>query len=210
METIKRYSPVAFDSKPTETEVRDGWEVVLAYEDEGNGPYLVDLSHIAKWDIQDAHLSQIQPMGTAIPQTPGACIFQDSVFINRLNQTQASVWHICGLKAEIPEDSAYTDTTDAFAMLALLGADNFSIMEKVTALDLQPREIQSLFLLQGPVLHVPCQVAILGKDALIMAFSRGYAHSMSEALLEAGSEWNLKPAGELVFSNYIKRLTLGT
>ncbi|UCE51018.1 MAG: sarcosine oxidase subunit gamma SoxG [Desulfobacterales bacterium] len=210
METIKRYSPVTFDSKPAETELRNGWEVVLAYEDEGNGPYLVDLSHIAKWDVQHAHLSQIQPMGTAIPQTPRACIFKDSVFINRLNQTQASVWHICGLKAEMPEDSAYTDITDVFAMLALFGADNLSIMEKVTALDLQPHEKQSPFLIQGPVLHVPCQIVIVEKDALLIAFSRGYAHSMSEAFLEAGSQCNLKPAGELVFSNYIKTLTLVT
>jgi hypothetical protein len=208
MATIKRYSPVTFDSKPTKTELRNGWEVVLAYEDEGNGPYLVDLSHIVKWDVQHAHLSQIQPMGTAIPQTPGACIFNNGVFINRLNLTQASVWHVFGLNAEIPEDSAYTDTTEAFAMLALFGANNFSIMEKVTALDLQPREKQSPFLIQGPVLHVPCQIVIVEKDALLIAFSRGYAHSMSEAFLEAGSQWNLKPAGELVFSNYIKRLTL--
>ena len=203
METIKRYSPLIFDSQPVRTEWRDGWEVVLAYKDEGKGPYLADLSHIAKWDIQDAHLSKIQPTGIAIPQTPGACIFNNGALINRLNLTQASVWHVFGLNAEIPEGFAYTDTTDAFAMLALLGADNFSIMEKVTALNLQPREIQSPFLIQGPVLHVPCQVVILGKDVLIMAFSRGYAHSMSEALLEVGSEWNLKPAGELVFKNSV-------
>jgi hypothetical protein len=28
---------------------------------------------------------------------------------------------------------------------------------------------------------------------------------MVEAILEAGSEWYLKPAGELVFKNYIEK-----
>ena len=71
---IKRYSPVSFKSKPAQTVMRDGWEVVLAYEDEGVGPFVIDLSHISKWDIQAADLSQIQPQAVNIPGDPGACV----------------------------------------------------------------------------------------------------------------------------------------
>jgi hypothetical protein len=71
METNKRYSPVPFMALPDQTEMRNGWEVVLKYNDEGNGPFLIDLSHRNRWDVQDADLSKIQPGGVTIPENPG-------------------------------------------------------------------------------------------------------------------------------------------
>jgi hypothetical protein len=181
--------------------------VVIAYEDEGVGPFLIDLSHIIKWDIQSADLSQIQPEGVIIPEVPGACVLEKGGLINRMNRTQAMVWYISGGKPKIPDEPGYTDITESFTMLGLLGKEIFSIMERITALDLQPPRKQPPFLLQGPVLHVTCQVVALEKDALIIAFSRGYAHSMVEAILEAGLEWGVRPAGEQAFRSYLERLS---
>jgi hypothetical protein len=204
---IKRYSPVRFDSLPARTEIRDGWQVVIAYEDEGVGPSLVDLSHINKWDIQSADLSQIQPAGVIIPEVPGACVLGEGLLINRMNRTQAMVWHISGERPQTPDEPGYTDVTEGFTMLGLLGKEIFSIMEKITALDLQLPGKQPPFLLQGPVVHVTCQVVALEKDALVIAFFRGYAHSMVEAILEAGLEWGIRPAGEQAFRNYLEILS---
>jgi glycine cleavage system aminomethyltransferase T len=205
MTSIRRYSPVSFEHKALQTDQRAGWEIVLEYEDEGDGPYLVDMSHIAKWDIQAERLAQLMAEGIRIPEAAGACIYEKRVLISRMNETQAVVCHLFGNDAILPDDSAYTDITEAFALLALLGKDVFSMMEKMSALDLQPPRTAPPFFVQGPILHVPSRITVLANDALLIAFSRGYAHSMVKAILEAGSEWNLKPAGELKFKEYLKK-----
>ena len=53
MAEIRRESPVQFQGSPVKTEMRDDWTVALAYTDEGDGPWLVDLSHKTRWDLQD-------------------------------------------------------------------------------------------------------------------------------------------------------------
>jgi hypothetical protein len=205
MSLIRRFSPVSLEKKAIQTEQRGGWEIVLKYEDEGDGPNLVDMSHIAKWDIQDDRIAQLQPVGIRIPEAPGVCIYDKGILISRMNQSQAFACHLFGNDSVLPDDPSYTDITEAFVLLALIGKDVFSMMEKITALDLQPPRTAPPFFVQGPILHVPSRVAVLANDALLIAFSRGYAHSMVEAILEAGSEWNLKPAGELIFKNYIEK-----
>ena len=205
MESIRRYSPVSFEKKAIQIEQRGDWEIALKYEDKGNGPYLVDLSHIAKWDIQDERIARIQPMGITIPEAPGACIYEKGVLISRMNQTQAVACHLVAHDSVLPDDSCYTDITEAFALLALIGEHVFSIMEKITALDLLSPRTAPPFFVQGPILHVPCRIDVLADDTLLIAFSRGYGSSMVKAILEAGSEWDLKPAGELVFKNYIEK-----
>jgi hypothetical protein len=207
MSLIRRYSPVSFEKKAIQTEQRGGWDIVLKYEDEGNGPYLVDMSHITKWDIQDERIARLQPMGIIIPEAPGACIYDKGILISRSNQTQAVACHLVGNDSVLPDDPAYTDITEGYVLLALIGKDVFSIMEKITALDLQPPRTASIFLVQGPILHVPSRVSVLADDALLIAFSRGYGHSVVEAILDAGSEWNLKPAGELIFKNFIEKFS---
>jgi hypothetical protein len=202
---MKRYSPVSFESHPAQSVMRGDWEVVLAYKDEGTGPSLVDLSHISKWDIQAVDLSQIQPLGVNIPGVAGACTIENGMLVSRLNRTQASVWQLSAKILPVPDESAYTDITESRCLLGFLGQEIFSLMEKLTALDLQASRIQPPFLLQGPVLHLPSQVVVLGKDALIIGFSRGYAQSVVEAILEAGQQWGIQPAGELAFNEYVQK-----
>ena len=210
MTKVLRRSAVSFKSKPIQTEVRDGWEVVLEYEAESKGPLLIDLSHRVKWDVQDADLSHIQPWGVRIPDSPGECVFQNGFLISRRNRTQSACWHLMGDSPNPPEGTAYTETTDAYLLLALLGRELFPIMEKVCSLDFHtpPRERPCLF--QAPVLHVASQVVLLGGDddllAILLACSRGYGHSIVKGLLHAGAEWGLCPAGERAFINPIKEL----
>ena len=211
MESIKRCSPVQFESRPVKTKMRDNWTVVLEYEAEGRGPCVIDLSHRTRWDLQDGDISKHQLRGMNIPDTPGRCVFENGILINRMNRTQASIWHLLGESSDVPDDSAFTDVTDATMFLALLGKEIFSITEKLTSLDfLDPLKITP-FLLQGPVSHVPCQIVILGNTAersgLFLTCSRGYAQDMIAAILEAGAEFELHPAGENAFSDWINRLS---
>lgn len=207
MVAYQRHSPVGVMGAVALKENRNGWEVVLQYHGEGAGPLLIDLSHRPKWDIQDADLAGIQPLGVSIPATPGQCVFGRGLLVNRLNRTQASAWQFPGADADIPEESSCTDITEGLALLALVGKDVLSIMEATSALDLAEPSRPVPFYLQGPVLHVPCQLVVLQKNTteqvILLACSRGYGRSMAEALLEAGSPWGLTPGGENAFSRFL-------
>ena len=210
MENIIRRSAVSFDAVPAKTEERDGWSVVMEYEDQGAGPYLVDLSHRARWDMQDAEIGGIRTPGIPVPEIPGQCIFENGFLINRMNRTQAAVWHLSGETPVLPDNPAFTDVTDSTVFLALFGSNLFAILEKLTALDFLDTSRKTPFLLQGPFSHVPCQIVTLEKapekSGILMTCSRGYARDMVGAILEAGAEFNMRPAGEQAFSGWLEEV----
>ena len=207
MENIVRQSAVSFDAVAAKTEERGNWSVVLEYEDQGAGPYLVDLSHRARWDLQDAEIGGIQAPGVPVPEIPGQSIFENGFLINRMNRTQASVWHLSGETPALPDNLAFTDVTDSTVFLAVFGKALFEILEKLTALDFLETSRMTPFLLQGPFSHVPCQIVAMDKtperSGVLMTCSRGYARDMVGAILGAGSEFNMRPAGEQAFSDWL-------
>ncbi len=207
MEAYARRSPVTFKIAPAQTAIKNGWEVVLEYENEKHGNCLIDLSHSEKWDIQGENLSSMKPCGMPIPETPGQCSLRDDLMINLLKWNWATMWQLSGDSAGFLQEQSYTNVTEAYCLLALIGKDIFSIMEKVTSLNLLATDRKPPFLLLGPVLHIRCQVVVLKRRALrsivLVACPRGYGQSMADALLDAGSQWMLKPAGENVFNGSI-------
>jgi hypothetical protein len=214
MDAMKRESPVQFRSRPLETKVRDLWPVVLEYEQEGAGPWLADLSHKTRWDFQDGRLDEHLVGGVRVPAVPGDCCLDNRILINRLNRTQAAIWHL-GDQAPppLPEQIGYTDVTEANMCLALFGPYIFTITEKLSALDFESPERQTPFLLQGPFSQVPSQIVILTRapergGALLLACSRGYASDMVAAVLAAGAAHGLRPAGEKRFTNWLAGLPL--
>ncbi len=206
--SIERWSPLSFHSTPQQVEVRNHWRIAMAYPHEGKGPYLVDLSHCAKWDFQSSDLEQVVPWGISIPAKPGESHFEKSTLMSRMNATQAMGWRLDGQKADA--DVAHhiaTDVTDATMLLALVGRHLFNICEKVTALDLYRPSTIPPFLIQGPVGHVPCQVVSFvnhhsSHGALLISCSRGYAQDMVQALMDAGREYGLRPAGEPAWTRW--------
>jgi hypothetical protein len=205
---IKRLSPVSFPGKPLKTDMREYWTVVLEYEAEGQGPYLFDLSHRARWDLQEADLSSFEPFGIRVPETPGQSRFENGVLVNRMNRTQASIWHLGGKIPDAPGGPAYTQTTDATVFLGLVGQNIFAIAEKLSALDFADPAKSAPFLLQGPFSHVPCQAVALERtdqrSGILLTGSRGYARDMTHAILVAGEEFGLRPAGETAFISWIE------
>ena len=207
MGRMLRRSAVVFDAVAAKTEKRDNWSVVLEYENEGSGPYVVDLSHRPRWDLQDAEIGGIQTLGIPIPNIPGQCVFEKGFIVNRMNRTQASVWHLSGDTAVFPDDPAFTDLTDATIFLAIFGSALFAILEKLSALDFLDPARQTPFLLQGPFSRVPCQIVTLEKtparSGILLTCSRGYGRDMVRAILAAGAEFKLQPAGERAFSEWL-------
>jgi len=210
MENIIRRSPVSFDAQAAKTEMRDNWPVALEYDAEETGPYVIDLSHRPRWDLQDTDIAKALPWGIQIPDAPGQSVFDNGILINRMNRTQASIWHLTGEKPAAPEDFAFTETTDVTVFLALFGREIFAIAEKLSALDFLDPLKETPFLLQGPFSHVPCQIVTLEKTpercGILMTCSRGYANAMIAAILEAGEEFGLRPAGENAFTGWLGEL----
>lgn len=203
---IKR-SPVAFKQRPAKEENRGHWVVALEYEGEGNEPHLVDLSHCRRWDLQDGNIDTFKPMGLPVPGQPGSCVLSGGTLINRMNNTQAAVWHLSGEPVALPPEPAYTDVSDATVFLAVMGIHTFDIAEKLTALDLSDPTRTTPFLVQGPFSHVPCQIVVMAGKAelpvILITCSRGYAHDMTDAILHAGREFGLQPAGEQAFKKWL-------
>ena len=58
---------------------------------------------------------------------------------------------------------------------------------------------------------MPCQIVTLEKSegfdgGFLLTCSRGYAQSMVHAILDAGAEFGLQPAGETKFSDWLSGL----
>ncbi|MBU1698213.1 MAG: sarcosine oxidase subunit gamma SoxG [Proteobacteria bacterium] len=211
MKKLQRVSPVVFKSTPIKTEQRDNWEVVMEYKGEGDGPYLVDLSHRPRFDLQDSNLAAQKPFGIVIPEKPGDCVLEKGALANRMNRTQVSLFNLdADDTVSMPDEPGYTEVTESTLCIALIGKNVFSICEKLTALDFMDPLRKAPFLFQGPFSHVPCQIVTLNKagdkSGLILTCSRGYGRDMIDSILHAGEEFGLKPAGESRFAKWIKNL----
>jgi hypothetical protein len=210
MKEIKRYSPIVFKPSPLKSEVRDNWNVVLKYHGEGDGPYLVDLSHRTRLDLQSSDLSSKKPFGINIPEVPCRSVLENGVLANRMNGIQTSLYHLAGDALELPTEPEYTDVSENTVFLALIGEAAFSICEKLSALDFMDPALETPFLFQGPFSHVPCQIVTLNRDkeksGLVLTCSRGYGRDILHAILGAGEEFGLAPAGETKFTEWINSL----
>ena len=208
---IQRISPVVFKSTPVKTENRGNWEVVMEYSGEGEGPYIVDLSHRPRFDLQDANLADQKPFGIDLPEVPGSSVLNEGVLANRMNRTQVSLYDLAGQDdSDLTAVPGITDVTEVTVFIALIGKNIFSICEKLTALDFMDPGRTAPFLFQGPFSHVPCQIVTLSKEGdkagLILTCSRGYGKDMIHSLIHAGEEFGLKPAGEARFSSWLGEL----
>ena len=210
MTKIQRVSPVELKGSPVKTKNVDNWKIVMEYEGEGNGPHLIDLTHKQRFDLQNSDLNGQKPFQITIPETPGSSVLDKGMLINRMNNTQASIYNFGEKPVELPGDPGFTDVTEATLFVALIGKNIFSICEKLTSLDFMDPEKKAPFLFQGPFSHVPCQIVTLNKDiehqGLVLTCSRGYGRDMIHAILGAGEEFGLKPAGEEKFNTFIKQL----
>lgn len=207
---IARQSPVRLPGRAARTEASNHWKVVLEYAEEGAGPWVVDLSHCRRLDIQGRKLPGLLPTAFPVPDAPGGVNLDEGMLITRMNAVQACLW-LFDANAAPPDRFEVTDITEGTVGLALLGNEVFRLAEKLTNLDLQDPKRKAPFLLQGPFAHVPSQVIVLGtepgKRAVVLSCSRGYAHDMVHAVMEAGAEYGLRAAGEDRFLGMLRVIT---
>ncbi len=209
MVAITRRSPVVFDVSPSRQEKRDHWNVALEYPGEGEGPWITDLCHKDRWDVQDGDLVSLASDTLPIPEGYGQVALSPEMSVNRMNRTQAAVWHFTDQPGPMPVVSSFTETTEATVFLALYGPRVFAVTEKLTGLDLGGPDKKPPQLVQGPFSHVPCQIVVAAKSGeypgILFTCSRGYARDMVHAVMDAGQEFGLRPAGEDRFKQWLNR-----
>ena len=202
IEVPLRRSPVALPGTPAETELRDGWPVILCYEKEDDhpGPWLVDLSHRRRWDFQDRDVVAQTPMDLPVPERFGQVGVHGAFVVNRMNRTQVSIWHL-GQESlpRTPRRIGLTETTDGHCMLAFAGTGVPRVLEQLTPLALFDPARRTPFLTQGPVLQVPCQIVTLAAHLVVMTLARGYGATFADAALRSGGPVGLTPGGERRF-----------
>jgi hypothetical protein len=125
MAAIKRQSPIRFKVSPLKTELRNHWTVTLEYEDEGQGPWLVDLAHKIRWDLQDSKIGELTACDLAVPALPGTCTVAGHTLINRMNRTQASIYHLGQEAPAMPDFPGYTDVSEATVFWLFLARTPF-------------------------------------------------------------------------------------
>jgi hypothetical protein len=169
----------------------------------------VDLAHKTRWDLQNGQVGELTTRRSGVPQTPGECTFAGHTLINRMNRTQAAIYHLGAAAPVMPDFPGYTDVSEATLFVALFGPNAFRVAEKLTNLDFLDPAKTAPFLLQGPFCHVPCQIVTLEKDAdgtggFLLDLQPGLRRQHGSRHLEAGAEFGLRPAGENRFRNWIQ------
>ncbi len=210
MQGYKKQSPTRFPKRPSKTEYRNGWEVALAYGNDCAPLVVIDLSHISKWEIYDRQLEGRTLGPVTIPPAPGEVILTPGLAVCLCRPSVALIWQLADeFSWDLPTGATFTEVTDGYALIALIGDDGPRVMEKITDLDLVLAAGQTARLIQGPVLDGACRIMFFSKPdsstGLLLAVSRGAGQSVVDAILDAGAEFGLQPAGEEVFKKWLRK-----
>jgi sarcosine oxidase gamma subunit len=172
-------------------QLRDGWMVATRYPVEPGAAdnAIVDFAHRLTWEINGPEvgrqLSELCGGDVAIRQIHPGARWQ----AYRLTSARVILF------GNVPNPVAGAlDVTGGWVTLSLIGPDAERILNKVTAVDLRERTL--------PV-HGCCQGPIFGVNTLFGRFANRFelhicgdsAEFLWDVLLDAGSEFGLKPAG---------------
>ncbi|MFH1350730.1 MAG: hypothetical protein ABII26_07295 [Pseudomonadota bacterium] len=204
----KRISPLNMEMQPDQVIVRDSWEIALTYlgEKKYNPHFIADLSHVPKWILQWHDLDSIQPAGLPMPARPREVTLEQGILIIRLTPGEC---RIMALGHESPECDGpqYTEVTDAFAALAVVGPQCMEILNKLGSVDLDRPGQAVPCAAQAPIAEVPCLITRLhGQEnipGLIVTGVRGYGHFLLKVFLDAGKEFGLSAAGWNRFKTWL-------
>jgi len=179
------------ERRGAQVERRNGWLVAAKYPDEPAtiGNVIVDLAHRRTIEINgpDVGLRLTAGLGTDIPVR--AVRSADEWYAYRLTAQRAIVFGTTATSF-----TGALDVTGGWVSLAIVGPDAERLLSKVTAVDLRERTLPAGACCQGP---------IFGVNTLFGRFARRFelhvcydsVEFLWEVLLDAGAEFNLKPAG---------------
>jgi hypothetical protein len=203
---IRRISPLDIGLEPERTVNRNGWEIPLTYVGERKRAdlFISDLSHVPKWCLRGADLDDEKPAGLDMPRKPGAVMMDQGVLLVRLISSEARIMAL-GEKTPGFSGANYTDITDGYATMAVVGAKCFDVLGKLSAVDLEGPAASRAAL--APVEELTCLMVRLqgegGIPGIIISGARGYGHFLLDAFLDAGKQYGIQPAGLQKFSAWL-------
>ncbi len=208
MITLKKVSPVSLPGNIAKSEERNGYTVVLKYQYENdNGPWIIDLCHRPKYDFQCNGENSGTP-GLALPTAPGNALIEKGWLVSALGTSQFSLIHIGLEEYMLPDEFGFSDLTDGRCLFAIGGKGASKLMEQFTRMNFNDKKLSAPCILQGPMIHTYGQLHILGEGynkVFMVNLGRGYAGSVIHAILDAGEPYDLKPAGEDVFTRWLTK-----
>lgn len=173
-----------------QVEVLHGACVAVRYPDEpdAGGNAIVDLSHRPKQEIVGKSTGErlSAALGADVPVRSVRTHHGADVY--RLTLTRAVVF------GELPPMTDALRATGGWASLALVGPDRERILQKVTAVDVRERTLPVGGCCQGPIFGVNTLFGRLA-DRFELHVPSDAAEFLREVLLDAGAEFDLRPAG---------------
>ena len=176
-------------------ELMDGWQVAVRYPQQTDcaGNVLVDLSHWPAFEINgpETGATLMSLCGADVPLRKIHSEGDQHVY--RLTPSRAIVF---GGEARSLATSATgaLDVTGGWSSFALIGPDAERILNKVTAVDLRERTLPVQSCCQGPIFGVNTLFGRLAKRFDLHVCSDS-AEFFWDVLMDAGSEFGLRPAG---------------
>jgi sarcosine oxidase gamma subunit len=159
-----------------------------AHEPPAVGNVLVDLSPREAWDLGGPNAGDVvlQVCGQDVPPRRVLTIGRATVY--RLTQDRALLFDA----ARVPDEAVAV--TGGWASLVLAGPRRMEILGKITAVDLRPRTFPVGACCLGPVFGV---VTLFGQlpDRVELNVPADAAEFFWDVLLDAGTEFDLRPAG---------------
>lgn len=207
-----RLSPIRMELPPHEVMQWRGWQVVSTYlgENPHSPLFVTDLSHIPKVAIQSHHrahhLDGMRPMQSTVPGRPGEVTLEKRIMIARLTPLECRLMALDETGA-MPQGAEYTDMTDAFATLALVGPQCMEVLSRLSPVDLEGPGKTPPCAALAPLEGVTCLFIYLkGRrriPGLIVSVERGYGQFLFRAFTDAGKAWDLTPAGWQRFREWL-------
>jgi hypothetical protein len=170
-----------------------GWTLAIRYEDEGDdsAASLIDLSHRPK-------ALAVGPSAEALgPLDPGRATWDGQVYVCCRKPGERIVFDLTGpLKPTWPNDQ-YTDMTDAWALLAVLGPQGKEVMHRMMPIDFERPDLKGPFyaITRSHGIWVQLINPKIEQPGFLLASDRSHGQNLVEALFHAGRHLGLKPAG---------------
>lgn len=186
----------------------NGWDVALTYRGEKKHSllFIADLSHLPKWAFHGTESAHRDLSGPPVPQKPGEVTVEGERMVIRLTPTESLFLLLHG-EAPVPEEAAFTDMTDGYGALAVVGRRCFDVLSNLSPLDMEAPNRRAPFALQGPVHDLRCVIVRLeGKEGipgLIILVERGYSPFLLHTLLDGGGDHGISPAGWRRFESWL-------
>ena len=203
--TIKKnaVSMPDWSGKP-ETFEDTGWTLVMRYENEGgdSNALLIDLSHRPK-------ALAVGPAAEALgPIEPGRGVWDGQKFICCRKPGEKTLFDLNGSLESNWPDVHYTDMTDAWSLLAVIGVKAQDVMRRLIPIDFERPDLKGPFYASTRSHGIWVQLINPKTDppGFLLSCDRSHGQNLVEALIHLGHHLGLKPGGLRRFTVWLKAL----